>query len=112
MHQKENRPGGGTPGAALDCNSQRDCSQHTPNQGNNKAPAAGNASRRLIPAARHIQVVHHGSATGVHTWHVVVYDGASRTSVANFATKREAISQLEFLSQKLRARIVGRGAPR
>jgi hypothetical protein len=61
---------------------------------------------------RHIQVVHHGSAAGVHTWHVVVYDGASRTSVANFATKREAMSQLGFLAQKLRARIVGRGAPR
>src|SRR5450631_4377940 len=62
-------------------------------------------------SARYIQVVHHGSAVGVHTWHVVVYDGASRTSVANF-TKREAISQLGFLSQKLGARIVGRGTPR
>jgi hypothetical protein len=61
---------------------------------------------------RHIQVVHHGSAAGVESWHVVFYDGASRTSVANFATKREAISQLEFLSQKFCARIVGRGAPR
>jgi hypothetical protein len=73
------------------------------------------ASLRLTTAARQIEVVHHGTAAGVESWHVVFSEGGnkkSRQSVANFATKCEAIGQLGFLSQKFGARIVGRGAPR
>jgi hypothetical protein len=68
-------------------------------------------SRRLIPATSQIQVVHHYSAAGVRSWHVVLTEDASRKSVAAFASKHEAIGQLGFFSEKLRAKIVGRGAP-
>jgi hypothetical protein len=69
--------------------------------------AAGNP-RRLIPTVRHIQVVHHYSAAGVRSWHVVLTENASRKSVAAFGSKHEAIGQLGFFSQKLQAQIVGR----
>lgn len=107
MHQKANRALAGTRDAA-DCNAKRQSVPFSLNAAKNKARPAG-SSRRLT-TSRQIEVVHHCTAVGVQTWHIVLTENASRKSVAAFASKREAIQQLGFFSKKLRARIVGRGS--
>ena len=108
MHQNGNRATGGSQGAA-DCNAQRLSNPYKPVGAKNKASTTG-SSRCLNPATRRIEVVHHCTAAGVQSWHVVLTENASRKSVADFASKREAIEQLGFFSQELRAKIVGRGS--
>jgi hypothetical protein len=105
MHHTQNPAGQG----GADCNAKRQSNLYTLNGAKNKAPTA-DSSRSLIQAARQIEVVHHCTAVGVRTWHIVLTENASRKSVAAFALKREAIEQLGFFSKKLRARIVGRGS--
>ena len=43
-------------------------------------------------------------------WHVVLRVGTDKQTVAVFRSKREAIEQLDSLSQKFNARVIGRGA--
>jgi hypothetical protein len=108
MHHTQNPAGQG----GADCNAKRQSVPFSLYAAKNKARPAG-SSRRLIPAASQIQLVHHYSAAGVRSWHVVVYDNGgkkSRRSIANFATKRAAIEQLGSISKKLQAQIVGRGS--
>jgi hypothetical protein len=54
--------------------------------------------------------VHHCTAAGVRSWHVVLTENTSRKSVAAYASKREAIEQLGYFSKELCARIIGRGS--
>ena len=105
MHHTQNPAGQG----GADCNAKRQSNPYTLNGAKNKAPTA-DSSRRLIQAARQIEVVHHCTAVGVRTWHIVLTENASRKSVAAFASKCEAIEQLGFISEKLSAIIVGRGS--
>jgi hypothetical protein len=105
MHHTQNPAGQG----GADCNAKRQSVPFSLNAAKNKARPAG-SSRRLIPAARCVEVVHHCTAAGVQTWHIVLTENASRKSVAAFALKREAIQQLGFFSEKLCARIIGRGS--
>jgi hypothetical protein len=105
MHHTQNPAGQG----GADCNAKRQSVPFSLNAAKNKARAAGNP-RRLIPAARCVEVVHHCTAAGVRSWHVVLTENASRKSVAAYASKREAIEQLGFFSKELRAKIVGRGS--
>jgi hypothetical protein len=107
MHQKANRALAGIRDAA-DCNAQRLSNPYKPVGAKNKAPTTG-SSRRLT-TSRRIEVVHHCTAAGVQSWHVVLTENASRKSVAAFASKCEAIEQLGFISEKLSAIIVGRGS--
>jgi hypothetical protein len=52
MHTKTNRPGGGTPGAAIDCKASRRCNPYSALRVRKRAPATG-TSRRLAPATAH-----------------------------------------------------------
>src|SRR5476649_1669523 len=99
MNQNANRALAGTRDAA-DCNAQQLGNPYKPVGAKNKARPAG-SSRRLT-ASRQIEVVHHCTAVGVQTWHIVLTENASRKSDAAFALKREAIEQLGFFSKKLR----------
>lgn len=108
MQKKANRAQWVGPWDAVDCKAQQLGNPFSAKRAKNKAPAAG-SSRRLT-TSRQIEVVHHCTAVGVQTWHIVLTENASRKSVAAFALKREAIEQLGFFSKKLRARIVGRGS--
>ena len=105
MHHTQNPAGQG----GADCNAKRQSNPYTLNGAKNKAPTA-DSSQRLIQAARQIEVVHHCTAVGVRTWHIVLTENASRKSVAAYGSRREAIEHLGLFSQKLRARIVGRGS--
>jgi hypothetical protein len=58
---------------------------------------------------RQIEVVHHWSVIGGETWLIVFRIGKRKQTVATFETKRDAIERLGFFSQKLHAKIVGRG---
>jgi hypothetical protein len=104
MHHTQNPAGQG----GADCNAKRQSVPFSLNAAKNKARPAGSSHR--VTAPRQIEVVHHCTAIGVQSWHIVLTENASRKSVAAFALKREAIEQLGLFSEKLRARIVGRGS--
>ena len=99
------RPGWHQGRGGLQCSSGR-ASSFSLNAAKNKARPTG--SSRRPTTSRQIEVVHHCTAVGVQTWHIVLTENASRKSVAAFASKREAIEQLGLFSEKLRVRIVGR----
>jgi hypothetical protein len=107
--QKIRNPASAATLGGADYNAWRQSSPYKPIGAKNKAPIASN-SPRLISAARKIEIVHHYSAAGVRGWHIVLTENAGRKSVAAYASKREAIEQLGFFSQKLHAKIVGRGS--
>ena len=74
----------------------------------NEVSTARSARRRS--ELRQIEIVHHCSNIGVYSWRAVLFEYGERRIVATFTSKSAAIAQLEFLSKKFRARIVGRGS--
>jgi hypothetical protein len=54
----------------------------------------------------------HRFKDGAQNWAIILTDDASRKIVSTFTSKGEAIEQIGFFSKELRAKIVGRGAPR
>jgi hypothetical protein len=76
-------------------------------------PYRASKTKRKGPSAHgqlRLEVVHHWSVIGGQAWLIVLRGGADKKTVAAYGSLDDAIDQLGSWSQKLGAKIVGRGS--